>query len=211
MRLHLLFLFLLFMCFQSEAQTYMRIHQKDGKHLDVMTEQIDSITFVDTEEQSIETELKGCWLWGNFEAGYYELLTFNDDKTYVGYDNNFTYGFDTTTYGFFSLYSTLLTLWSNGFGYQHRYNWYITGLSTNALSVMTKAGPFTYYRLQPEPIRMALGEFLSFDDDVSVVFADNIIVHYEDKILKALSQGETYILKKYASSNLIEAFKVIVK
>lgn len=211
MRLHLLFLFLLFMCFQSEAQTYMRIHQKDGKHLDVMTEQIDSITFVDTEEQSIETELKGCWLWGNFEAGYYELLTFNDDKTYVGYDNYFTYGFDTTTYGFFSLYSTLLTLWSNGFGYQHRYNWYITGLSTNALSVMTKAGPFTYYRLQPEPIRMALGEILSFDDDVSVVFADNIIVHYEDKILKALSQGETYILKKYASSNLIEAFKVIVK
>lgn len=211
MRLHLLFLFLLFMCFQSEAQTCMRIHQKDGKHLDVMTEQIDSITFVDTEEQSIETELKGCWLWGNFEAGYYELLTFNDDKTYVGYDNYFTYGFDTTTYGFFSLYSTLLTLWSNGFGYQHRYNWYITGLSTNALSVMTKAGPFTYYRLQPEPIRMALGEILSFDDDVSVVFADNIIVHYEDKILKALSQGETYILKKYASSNLIEAFKVIVK
>lgn len=211
MRLHLLFLFLLFMCFQSEAQTYMRIHQKDGKHLDVMTEQIDSITFVDTEEQSIETELKGCWLWGNFEAGYYELLTFNDDKTYVGYDNYFTYGFDTTTYGFFSLYSTLLTLWSNGFGYQHRYNWYITGLSTNALSVMTKAGPFTYYRLQPEPIRMAIGEILSFDDDVSVVFADNIIVHYEDKILKALSQGETYILKKYASSNLIEAFKVIVK
>lgn len=199
------------MCFQSEAQTYMRIHQKDGKHLDVMTEQIDSITFVDTEEQSIETELKGCWLWGNFEAGYYELLTFNDDKTYVGYDNYFTYGFDTTTYGFFSLYSTLLTLWSNGFGYQHRYNWYITGLSTNALSVMTKAGPFTYYRLQPEPIRMAIGEILSFDDDVSVVFADNIIVHYEDKILKALSQGETYILKKYASSNLIEAFKVIVK
>ena len=189
----------------------MRIHQKDGKHLDVMTEQIDSITFVDTEEQSIETELKGCWLWGNFEAGYYELLTFNDDKTYVGYDNYFTYGFDTTTYGFFSLYSTLLTLWSNGFGYQHRYNWYITGLSTNALSVMTKAGPFTYYRLQPEPIRMAIGEILSFDDDVSVVFADNIIVHYEDKILKALSQGETYILKKYASSNLIEAFKVIVK
>lgn len=211
MRLHLLFLFLLFMCFQSEAQTYMRIHQKDGKHLDVMTEQIDSITFVDTEEQSIETELKGCWLWGNFEAGYYELLTFNDDKTYVGYDNYFTYGFDTTTYGFFSLYSTLLTLWSNGFGYQHRYNWYITGLSTNALSVMTKTGPFTYYRLQPEPIRMAIGEILSFDDDVSVVFADNIIVHYEDKILKALSQGETYILKKYASSNLIEAFKVIVK
>ena len=199
------------MCFQSEAQTYMRIHQKDGKHLDVMTEQIDSITFVDTEEQSIETELKGCWLWGNFEAGYYELLTFNDDKTYVGYDNYFTYGFDTTTYGFFSLYSTLLTLWSNGFGYQHRYNWYITGLSTNALSVMTKTGPFTYYRLQPEPIRMAIGEILSFDDDVSVVFADNIIVHYEDKILKALSQGETYILKKYASSNLIEAFKVIVK
>ena len=211
MRLHLLFLFLLLICFQSEAQTYLRIYQKDGTHLDVQTELIDSITFVDTEEQSIGTELKGCWLWGIFEAGYYELLTFNDDKTHVGYVNYFTYGVDTTTYGFFSLYSSLLTLWSNGFGYQHRYNWYITGLSTNALSVMTKTGPYTYYRLQPEPIRMALGEILSFDDDVSVVFADNVIVHYEDKILKALSRGETFILKKYASSNLIEAFKVIVK
>ena len=126
------------------AQNTMRIHYKDGTRGDVPIEQIDSITFVDDEggegEEVQVKELTGSWLWGNVAQGYYELFTFNADKTYIGYDNYFTYGFDTMTYGYYSVYGAMLNLWSNGFGYQHRYNWFITALTENALGVMTNDG-----------------------------------------------------------------------
>ena len=72
------------------AQAHMRIHHKGGGHSDVPIAQIDSITFVDSDDMHVEeVKLTGSWLWGNAETGYYESLTFNKDKTYTCYDNYF--------------------------------------------------------------------------------------------------------------------------
>lgn len=69
-------------CVFATVQTHMRIHHKGGGYSDVPIEQIDSITIVDGDESlDEEVELTGSWLWGDAEAGYYELLTFNDDYT----------------------------------------------------------------------------------------------------------------------------------
>ena len=136
-------------CLYATAQTHMRLHHKGGGHSDVTIEQIDSITFVDGGDLPVnEGSLVGGWLWGDAEAGYYELLTFNEDKTYTGYDNYFTYGFDTMTYGWYMQMGSMLMLQSNGYGYNRRYNWFVMGLTSNALDVMTKIGQFVYYRLQ---------------------------------------------------------------
>jgi len=125
----------------------MRIHYKSGVHTDIAIAEIDSLTFVegdgykhDNDNVDEDASLVGSWLWGDIDAGYYELLTFNDDHTYTGYDNYFTYGFDTQTYGGYSHYGAMLTLQSNGFGYKRRYNWYVAALTGNALEVMTRMG-----------------------------------------------------------------------
>lgn len=66
------------------AQTHIRIHLKSGEVSDVPIVQIDSVAFVNGEEnQSEEAVLKGSWFWGSTEAGYYELLTFIEDKTHT--------------------------------------------------------------------------------------------------------------------------------
>lgn len=81
----------------------MRIHYKNGGHSDVAIEQVDSITFIKGGDvPAAEVSLIGSWLWGSQEQGYYELLTFNGDHTYTGYDNYFSYGFDTMTYGWWA-------------------------------------------------------------------------------------------------------------
>lgn len=117
-------------CLNLSAQSHMRIHYKDGDSADVPIEQIDSITFVNSETgQTDEVSITGSWLWGDKEAGYYELLTFNGDNTYTGYDNYFTYGFDTMTYGQYAPHGALLSLQSNGFGYSHRHTWYVVDLT----------------------------------------------------------------------------------
>ena len=175
-------------------------------------EQIDSITFVDGSDVSpVEGSLTGSWLWGDADAGYYELLTFNEDKTYTGYDNYFTYGFDTTTYGWYAQIGAMLTLQSNGFGYNRRYNWFVIGLTENALDVMTKMGRFTYYRLQPEVIHLQVGgESLECDNDDNFVFADGVVVRIINGKLQGVSEGKTYILKYNAEKMLILSYKVIV-
>ena len=207
----LLILFSVFFCSYSIAQNTIRIHSKNGGVYEVQTENVDSITFGDSDSLNVaEVELAGSWLWGSAEKGYYELLSFSKDHTYTAYDNYFTYGFDTTTYGFYSQYSAMLTLWSYGFGYQRRYNWYITGLSDNALSVMTKMGPFTYYRLQPETLNIHEGGYLECEDGDSFVFADGVVVSIEDGKLYGAKSGTTYILKYIASSGLIYAYKTLV-
>lgn len=197
------------------AQNTMRIHYKDGTRGDVPIEKIDSITFVDDEggegEEVQVKELTGSWLWGNVAQGYYELLTFNVDKTYTGYDNYFTYGFDTMTYGYYSVYGAMLNMWSNGFGYQHRYNWFITALTENALGVMTKMGPFTYYKLQPEVIRLKVNESLTCAEGDSFVFADGVVVSIEDNKLLGISPGTTYVQMQSATMSRIYAYKVIVE
>ena len=196
----------------ASAQTSMRIHQKDGGYSDVPVEQIDSVTFVDGETIPVEAELTGGWLWGDVEAGYYELLTFNSDNTYTAYDNYFTYGFDTTTYGWYIRHGALLTLQSNGFGYKRKYNWFIVGLAENALEVMTKMGTFIYYRIQPETIHLqAMGEPLTCDSEDTFVFADGVLAKISDGKLYGLLNGTTYIQKYDVKSNSIVSYKVVIE
>ncbi len=203
------------MLFSSEsyAQTYMRIHLKGDSHNDIPIEQIDSITFVDGSEEPMEkASLMGSWVWGDTEAGYYELLTFNDDKTYTGYDNYFTYGFDTMTYGWYKQMGSMLTLQSNGYGYKRRNNWFVMGLTGNALDVMTKMGRFVYYRLQPEVIRLKVGGSpLAFSNGDSFVFADGVVARITEEGLQGVSMGTTYVQLYIAESNCIIAYKVVVE
>ena len=207
----LIFAYILLGCITASAQNIMRIHDRDGSVYDIHAERVDSITFVDADSLTVvEAELSGSWLWGGAEQGYYELLSFNKDHTYTAYDNYFTYGFDTTTYGFYSQYGTMLTLWSNGFGYNRRYNWYIIGQTENALEVMTKMGPFTYYRLQPDIIRIRVGETFSISENYNCIFADGIVVKINDFLLTGITPGETYILKMDNSTKMVWANKVIV-
>lgn len=211
----LVFILCVLLSIGTLAQSHVRVHYKNGTHVDIPVETIDSLTFVDAEVDSAgvgRAELAGEWLWGSVEQGYYELLTFNTDYTYTGYDNYFTYGFDTWTYGFYSQYGTMLTMWSNGYGYQRRYNWFVTALTENALEVMTKMGPFTYYRLQPEMVRLKVGgEPLSCGEGDSFVFADGVIAAIEDNKLKGVAKGTTYIQKYDVATKKILSYKVVVE
>lgn len=195
------------------AQDYMRIHHKSGGYSDVAIEQIDSITFVGgSDVPDSEGSLVGSWLWGDAEAGYYELLTFNDDKTYTGYDNYFTYGFDMMTYGWYIHMGGILTLQSNGFGYQRRYNWFILGLTDNALDLMTKMGQYTYYRLQPEVLHLqAGGEPLTCKNGDYFLFADDVVTSIVDGDLQGKTNGTTYVQKYISKTNQIVAYKVVVE
>ena len=211
-RLLVLLVFTMGVC-GIHAQTHMRIHHKGGEHSDVPIEQIDSITFVDGSDLPVNEEsLMGSWLWGDTEAGYYELLTFNEDRIYTGYDNYFTYGFDTMTYGWYKQMGNMLTLQSNGYGYNRHYNWFVMGLTGNALDVMTKMGRFVYYRLQPEVIRLKVGGSpLAFSNGDSFVFADGVVARITEEGLQGVSMGTTYVQLYIAESNCIIAYKVVVE
>ena len=193
-----------------QAQNNMRIHYKGGMVSDIPVEEIDSITFLQKEMPTEEVTLIGNWFWGNVEQGYYELLTFNEDRTYTGYDYYFAYGFDTMTYGWWAQIGAMLTLQSNGFGYQRRYNWYVTELTENALGVMTKMGPFTYYKVQPETLMLQVNGILTCEEDDSFIFADGVRATIQDNKLVGLSAGETYIQKYIAASKSIVSYKLIV-
>ncbi|MBR1504352.1 MAG: hypothetical protein IJ618_10775 [Prevotella sp.] len=211
----LVFILCVLLSIGTLAQSHVRVHYKNGSRADIPIETIDSLTFVEGTVDSVgigRGELTGSWVWGNVEQGYYEVLTFGEDRTYTGYDNYFTYGFDTWTYGFYSQYGTMLTMWSNGYGYQRRYNWFVTALSENALEVMTKMGPFTYYRLQPEMVRLKVGgEPLSCGEGDSFVFADGVIAAIEDNKLTGVAKGTTYIQKYDAATKKILSYKVVVE
>ena len=203
--------FLLLISISLAAQNAMRVHYKDGKEQEILISEVDSVTFVEKVVPDVDISLIGSWLWGNHEAGYYELLTFNDDHTYTGYDNYFTYGFDTMTYGWYSLYGNMLTLQSNGFGYKRMYNWFVSGLSSNALEVMTKMGGFTYYRLQPETLYISTSDtYLGFTEGVGIVFADGVVVMAEGNRLLGLAPGTTYVLVHIASEDRIVAYKIVL-
>ena len=196
------------------SQNTMRIHYKDGTEQDIAISQVDNITFVEKEshDEKENVTLIGSWLWAKKEVGYYELLTFNEDQTYTGYDYYFSYGFDTQTYGWYFLYGNMLTLQSNGFGYRRRYNWFVIGMTGNALEMMTNMGAYTYYRLQPETIYIQDGESSAvFDKEDMIVFADGIIVEAEGNQLVGKTQGTTYILVSIAGQDKILAYKVNVR
>ena len=216
MRMKVGLMLLLLLCSVTlMAQNTMRVHYKDGREQDIPIEQVDSVTFVkgdDTASDPVgDISIIGSWLWGSQEQGYYELLTLSEDHTYTGYDNYFLYGFDLMTYGWWAQIGAMISLQSNGFGYQRRYNWYITELTENALGVMTKMGPFTYYKLQPETLRLQVKGTLTCEDGDSFVFADGVIVSIQDNKLVGFAVGETYIQKHIAASNAILSYRVIVE
>lgn len=193
------------------AQNTMRVHYNDGRELDISISQIDSVTFVEEVAPEEEVSLIGSWLWGNVEQGYYELLTFNEDHTYTGYDNYFVYGFDTMTYGWWAQIGAMITLQSNGFGYYRRYNWYITELTENSLGVMTKMGPFIYYKVQSETLHLKVNGKLACEEGDSFVFVDGVRTAILDNKLVGLAAGETYVQKYVAASNAILSYKVIIE
>lgn len=211
-RLLVLLVFTMGVC-GIHAQTHMRIHHKGGEHSDVPIEQIDSITFVDGSDLPVNEEsLMGSWLWGDTEAGYYELLTFNEDRIYTGYDNYFTYGFDTMTYGWYMQVGSMLTLQSNGFGYNRHYNLYVMGLTENALDVMTKMGRFVYYRLQPEVLHLQVGgEPLVYENGDSFVFADGVVARIVEGGLQGVIKGSAYVQIHIAETDCIVAYKVLIE
>ena len=216
MRMKVGLMLLLLLCSVTlMAQNTMRVHYKDGREQDIPIEQVDSVTFVkgdDTASDPVEDiSILGSWLWGNLEQGYYELLTINDDHTYTGYDNYFSYGFDLMTYGWWAQIGAMITMQSNGFGYQRRYNWYITELTENALGVMTKMGPFTYYKLQPETLTLQVNGTLTCQEGDSFVFADGVRATIQDNKLVGLMPGETYIQKYIAASKCLVSYKVMVE
>ena len=193
------------------AQNTMRIHLKDRAEQDIPISQIDSVTFVDKNAPEEELTLMGSWMWGNKNAGYYELITFNDDYTYTGYDNYFSIGLDTWTYGWYSQLGFMLTLQSNGYGYNRRYNWYLAGLSKNAMEVITKMGGYIYYRLQQETIHVSLSEPFYFATDDTVVFSDDVYVRGIENKLSGITKGTSYVLVRVALSDEIVAHKIIIE
>ena len=196
---------------QIDAQNTMRIHYKNGITHDFSINEIDSITFAENKEAE-EVSLLGAWFWGSKEKGYYEVLTFYKDRSYIGYDYYMEYGFDTWTYGTYMENGIMLNLWSNGYGYRRTYRWFVTALTENALEVMTQMGGFTYYRIQSEVYSLRVGEE-SYDCNEAdyYVFTDGTkVTDIDGRKLKGISEGTTYILKYNATSGLIIAYKVIV-
>lgn len=201
-------------CLMMTAQTSgLRIHYKDGSRQDVSLQQVDSITFV-TAADSVTPQpatIIGSWLWGRSEAGYYELITFSDDYSYTGYDMYFEFGYDSNSYGVYSLLGNMLTLRSYGWGYQRLYRWFVTTLSENALEVMTQMGSFVYYRLQPEVIRLQAGgqPYVPAEGDTPV-FADGVMVRIADGQLYGILAGTSYVQLRSAKDGLVRSYKVIV-
>lgn len=150
MRCSILLFFLLFASALSlSAQNTMRVALKDGTCVDIPIEQIDSVTFVTTEEGETQSvSLVGTWYWESQEQGYSETLTFNADGSFTCLDRYFGYGFDSSTYGTYMFFGSMLNLRSNGYGYNRYYQWMVTELTESKLTVMTRMGSFTYTRVK---------------------------------------------------------------
>lgn len=145
----LLLIFLLLGITTMSAQNTMRVSLKDGTPVDIPIEQIDSVTFVTVErEQPREVTLVGTWYWESRERGYSETLTFNADGSFTCIDHYFGYDFDSTTYGTYMFFGSILNLRSNGYGYSLFHQWMVTELTETKLSVMTKMGRFTYDKVK---------------------------------------------------------------
>lgn len=212
MTLLLTVLFSILFTLKSDVQNVMRINYRDGSVYEVPVDRIDSVSFVKKTTESNDVTLVGEWLWGSREKGYYEVLTFNNDRTYTGYDYYLEFGFDTWTYGTYMANGILLNLWSSGYGYRRMYRWFVSALTENALEVMTQMGGFTYYRVQPEIYSLKIGEesYECLDGDY-YVFTDGVKVSDNMGRLKGIVEGTSYMLKYDAKAALIMAYKVIVE
>ena len=75
---------------------------------------------------------------------------------------------------------------------------------------MTKMGPFTYYKVQPEMLTLQVNGTLTCQEGDSFVFADGVRATIQDNKLVGLISGETYIQKYIAASKQILSYKLIV-
>lgn len=115
--------------------------------MDIPIEQIDSVNFVTIDDvQTQEVSLIGTWYWESQEQGYSETLTFNADGSFTCVDHYFEYGFDSSTYGTYMFFGSMLNLRSNGYGYNRFYQWMVTELTETRLTVLTRMGSYTYNR-----------------------------------------------------------------
>lgn len=127
------------------AQNTMRIHLKDGTPLDIPLENVDSISFIEVEqEQTEKATIVGTWYWESKEDGYSETLTFNADGSFFCVAHYFSLGFETNTYGFYNLFGSTLKLWTNGYGIGRFQHWMIAELNESKMTVLTRMGSFTY-------------------------------------------------------------------
>ena len=192
------------------AQNTLRIHYKNGTTADVTIADVDSLSFIEKTSEPATATLAGSWFWGNVEAGYYELATFNADNTFTAYDNMFSFGYETSAYGWYSQLGNMLVMRAYGYGYLRRYNWFVSTLTDNQLTVITEMGPFTYYRLQPDVIYMKVGDTLPLSQGDTLVFADGVTLQAANNSLKALLPGTTYILKSITATGHTWGYKVVV-
>lgn len=143
----LLLIFLLLGITTTSAQNTMRVTFKNGTSVDFPIEQLDSITFVYVEDEPFQkVTLEGTWYWESVEQGYSETLTFNSDGSFTCVDHYFGYGFDSSTYGTYMFFGSMLNLRSNGYGYYRFYQWMVTELTETRLTVLTPMGSYTYIR-----------------------------------------------------------------
>ena len=129
------------------AQSMMRVHLHGRNPVDFPVGQIDSVTFATVEEEPVQKgTLAGTWYWEGREQGYSETLTFNADGTFTCLDHYFDYGLDSSTYGIYMFFGSMLSMRSNGYGYSRFYQWMVTELTAKRLKVLTRMGSFTYMR-----------------------------------------------------------------
>ncbi len=193
------------------AQNTMRITYKDGTIQNVDITRVDSIIFVDMEPKPQDASITGDWMWGGLREGYYEVISFSTGRTFTAEDCYFAYGYTNHTYGTYTYSGIQLNLFSNGIGYKRMNRWFVTYLSDNELEVMTQMGSFTYYRLQPETIRLEAGkDRLSCEAGEVWAFADLTTAGIEDGQLVGLQPGTTYVQKYNTADNTTKAYKVEV-
>lgn len=143
----LLFIMQLCGALTLSAQNTMRVSLKDGTCVEIPVTNINRVTFVTIEEgEQQSVSLVGTWYWESPEQGYSETLTFNADGSFTCIDRYFAYGFDSSTYGTYYFFGSMLNIHSNGYGYSRYYQWMVTELTESKLTVMTKTGSFTYTR-----------------------------------------------------------------
>ena len=196
----------------AEAQNTMRIAYKDGTVQDIDITRVDSITFTDMPQQEQETTIVGEWMWGGTVEGYYEVITFDSGRTYTALDCFFDYGYTNHTYGTYTYSGIMLNLFSNGIGYNRIHRWFVTFLSDHVLEVMTKMGSFTYYRVEPEVIRLKAGdEGLACGGNETWSFADSTTAGIRDGKLVGIMAGTTYVQQYNSATGSTKALKVIVE
>lgn len=197
------------------AQNAIRIHYKDGTEQNVLISDIDSVLFVEyeTEEPRQSASIVGSWFWADYAAGYDELITFNADRSYSSSNHFYTNGMTNTTFGWYGLYGSMLTFEPGSIGYftPRVIRWLVQRLTGDELEVVAPLGTYTYYRVQPTPIRIYMGEVYTLDQQLDVVYADGVVVKAVGNRLYGEGRGTAHILVQSLTDQSVKAYQVVVE